>query len=288
MLAVVLAVFFGGYLFLDKVIVPKHFKKYGIYGVSDLVGVVASLYKSPKESSLVKNGYTSNDLSYAITKLQKAGYNIGDDGTVPADEPFAGPGRVELTDREFAAVCEKLLENGILSSVLPTYNYIDIINMSLLQVSVSPDTRKPSADGEGYAAANIEFIIKIETDGIREQIAHQMGTPLFLLNLIIPNTLYFEVSYDIEVTDEGSTQSNGVISINGRTAKQSEILVNLLIDFIFPEEEKMNLEEFTLTLGDIILIGIDVLRGNNDLDSGSFEFSDKLGMMESQNGIIVW
>lgn len=287
MLAVILAIFFSGYLFLDKVIVPKYFKDYGITGVPDLVGVVTSLYKSPKEANLVKNGHTQTDLSSAIKVLQDAGYNIKDDGTIPKDEEFTGSGEVKLTDKEFAAVCEKLLEDGILSSVLPAYNYIDIINMSLLEVTVTPNKDKPSEDGEGYTAARIEFILKLETDGIREQIANQMGTPLFLLNLIIPDTLYFEASYDIDVTKNGTTQSNGSIAINGRTTKQSEILINLLISFIFPKDEQMNLEEFTLTLGDIITQGIDLLQSNSKLDSRNFKFSDKLGLLKNQNGMVL-
>ena len=286
-LAVIIAIFFCGYLFLDKIIVPKYFEKYGINEVPDLVGVVTSLYKSPKEKNLVTNGHTQSDLNSAIKSLQDAGYNIDDDGSIPQDEKFTGKGKVGLTDREFGAVCEKLLNDGILLSVLPTYKYIDLINISLLEVTVTPDKSKPTENGDGYTSATIEFIIKIETDGIREQIANQMGTPLFLLNLIIPDTLYFEVSYDIDVTEQGTKQSNGSIAINGRTTKQSEILINLLIDFIFPEDEKMNLEGFTLTLGDIITQGIDLLQNNESAENNNFMFSDKLGLMKNQNGMIV-
>ena len=99
--------------------------------------------------------------------------------------------------------------------------------------------------------------------------------------------MYFEVSYDIDVTEQGTKQSNGSIAINGRTTKQSEILINLLIDFIFPEDEKMNLEGFTLTLGDIITQGIDLLQNNESAENNNFMFSDKLGLMKNQNGMIV-
>ena len=80
--AVIMAIFAGGYFFLDKLIIPKYFDKYGISGVGDLVDVVASLYNSPKESKMIKNGYTQIDLTNAISKLQTAGYKIENDGTI--------------------------------------------------------------------------------------------------------------------------------------------------------------------------------------------------------------
>ena len=55
---IIIAIFTGGYFFLDKAVVPKYFGQYGIHSIPDLVGLVTSLYKSPKESSLVTNGYT--------------------------------------------------------------------------------------------------------------------------------------------------------------------------------------------------------------------------------------
>ena len=72
-LALVLAIFTGGYLFLDKKIVPKYFGKYGIYSIPDLVGVVASLYKTPNEAKIVTNGFTQTDFSNAVSKLQNSG-----------------------------------------------------------------------------------------------------------------------------------------------------------------------------------------------------------------------
>ena len=53
----------------------------------------------------------------------------------------------------------------------------------------------------------------------------------------------------------------------------------MLIEFIFPDEEQMNLPKFTATFGNIILQGIDVL--------GEFRFVDGLGISGQQNGIYV-
>lgn len=281
-ICIVVGIFAGGYFFLDKLIVPKYFSSYGINGMGDLVGVVASLYKSPKESTFVKNPYTSEDLSTAISKLDASGYTVIDkEGHILVAkgddfEKYKGDKPVKLTDREFAALCNKLLENGALEKYLPNLNYLNVINISVLEVKVNPD--KDSFDGENYSAANLSFIVKINTKDIREQIAQQMNTPLFLLNMIIPDVLYFQVSYDIDLTSE-ETRANGKIAINGRTKEQSEILINLLIEFIFPKEDEMNAAKFTSALGDIISQGIGCF--------GDFKFVDTAGIKSNQNGFLI-
>ena len=280
-LCVVVAIFTAGYFSLDKLIIPKYFGQYGINSLPNLVGVVTSLYSSPKESKFVTNGYTQNDLTNAIDQLQNANYKIEDDGTITKENManFKGEGELALTDKEFASVCNKLIENGMLDEALPNLNYLNVINISILQVVILP--KEESADvGGGYNAANISFIAKIETDDIREQIALQMETPVFLLNMIIPDTLYFEVSYDFDLTkSEEQRVTNGSISINGRTSKQSQILIDLLIDFIFPAEDEMDIDKFTIEVGKIALEGVDAL--------GEFRFAKNLGMTKSQNGIKI-
>ena len=151
------------------------------------------------------------------------------------------------------------------------------MQISLLQVIITPN--EDSFDGDGYNAANISFIIKINTVDIRAQIATQMQTPSYLLNMIIPDDLYFTVSYDFDLTkteNERITQST--IAINGRTAKQSELLINLLIGFIFPEEDEMNYEKFTNSIGEIALKGIDAI--------GEFKFIKNVDG-KNQNGILI-
>lgn len=279
-LCLILAVFVGGYFFLDKTIIPKYFGQYGIGGVSDLVGVVTSLYKSPNESKMITNGYTPTDTSNAISKLRTANYKIEEDGTILEENfnSFQGNANVELTDREFAAVCDKMLKNGILVDVLPELNYLNVINISLLELIITPD--EDSFDGSGFTSANIEFILKINTESIREQIASQMDTPLFLLNMIIPDNLYFTVTYDLDLTKQEESRANGTIAINGRTAKQSKVLIELLIDFIFPESDEMNYEKFIQSVGDIALEGIDVL--------GDFKFIQKESSSgKLENGILI-
>ncbi len=276
-LFLVLSIFVGGYFFLDLSIIPKYFGQYGINNVPDLIGVVTSLYKSPNEKKLVQNPYTTQDLTSAISTLQSANYKIADDGTITEDG-FKGDVSVNLTDRELAALCNKLIDNGILLDALPDLNYLNVLNISILEIILTIDEKSKVDDH--YEKANISFITKINTIDIREQIAEHMDTPLFLLNMIVPDNLYLSVSYDIDLTKaETERVSNATIAINGRTAKQSKILMNLLIDFIFPEEDDMDLEKFTTTFGDIILQGIDVF--------GEFKFVKNIGKRGTQSGIYV-
>lgn len=281
LLAAIIVIFAGGYFCLDKVIVPKYFGTYGINNVPDLVGVVTSLYKSPNESKFISNGHTKTDLSNAIEKLQSAGYKIDEQGVITEENmpSFKGDGQLILTDKEFASVCNKLIENGMLDDALPNLNYLNVINISILEVIITPDKDFETSENR-YNSANISFIAKIETDDIREQIASQMETPVFLLNMIIPDVLYFEVSYDFDLSKQESERvTNGSIAINGRTSEQSEVLINLLIDFIFPEDEKMNLSKFTNEIGKVALEGVDAL--------GDFQFASGLGSSGKQNGLVV-
>ena len=55
--------------------------------------------------------------------------------------------------------------------------------------------------------------------------------------MIVPETMYITLDYTLEISDEGWVYSDGAIMVNGRTAEQSHILIDLLISFIFPTAE---------------------------------------------------
>lgn len=282
LLCAVVVIFLGGYFFLDKSIVPKYFGQYGINGVGDLIGVVSSLYDTPKESKFVTNAYSQSDFTNAVSKLQAANYLIADDGSVLEEEGrlFKGDKEVKLTDREFAAICNNLLQDNILVDSLPDLKYLNIINISVLQVVFVVDEESYVEDEGIYTKAEVSFIAKVDTTGIREQIAVQMKTPLYLLKMIIPDKIYFEANYKLDLSkDKDERVEDGVLEINSKSAKQSEIVIGLLIKFIFPEEEKMTIEKFTADFGDIILQGIDFF--------GTFTFVSDLGVKSNQTGILV-
>lgn len=277
LLSIVVAIFVGGYFFLDLAIIPKYFGMYGIKDVPDLVGVVTSLYKTPNEKKFITNPPTALDLASAIDILQDANYKIDDDGTV-TEADIKGDAAVSLTDRELAALCNKLIENGLLNETLPNLNYLNMINISIMEIIIEPNN--DSKEGDYYSRAAATMIAKLDTTDIREQIAEHMQTPLFLLNMIIPDNLYFEVHYDIDLAKAKDERvSNATIAINGRTTEQSKILMNLLIDFIFPDADNMDLEKFTSDFGQIILQGIDFF--------GDFKFVSNSGKSKNQPGIYV-
>ena len=276
LLSFILAVFLGGYFFLDKLIVPKYFSKYGINRLGDLVNVVASLYSTPNEAKMISNGYTQTDFSNAISKMQKAGYKIEDDGTIKSEnkEEFKGVEKLELTDREIAAICNGFLANGLLEDSLSDLNYLNITKLSILDLVVTLNEESKVEDTNTYTKANIDFIIKVDTTKLREQIAEQMDTPIYLLKMIIPDVLYFEVSYDIDLEKEEDI-TNGVIEINGRTPEKSEAIINVLIGFIFDKNEEMNFSKFINEIGSVALQGIDAL--------GEFKFAK----YEKQVGVVI-
>ena len=282
LLSVIIAILTGGYFFLDKLVIPKYFKKYGITGFGELVNVVSSLYSTPKESKMIKNGYSQVDFTNGISKMQTAEYKIEDNGTIKEEnmETFKGSGRLELTDREFAAVCNELLQNGLLEKSLSNVNYLNITKLTLLDFIVTPIEDEEIAEGETFSKANISFVMKIETSKLREQIAEQMDTPIYLLKMIIPDNLYFAINYDIDL-DNGEARTNGEISINGKTSTKSATLINILISFIFDEQENMDIEKFTEELGSVAIQGIDSL--------GEFKFmkfSKGYGIVVNESAVV--
>ena len=98
--------------------------------------------------------------------------------------------------------------------------------------------------------------------------------PIYLLKMIIPDTLYLEIKYDIDLANN-EQRTNGSIEINGRSSEKSEALMNVFIGFIFDEKEEMNLEKFIVEVGNVALQGIDAL--------GDFKFTK----IEKQAGFVV-
>lgn len=264
-------VVFGVYFSLDKLVVPKYFKAYGIHNMHDLVAMVKTLYNSPDEDEIVTNGYLSSDLISATKKFKDANFPMNEKGEIDYtvitegfDREELVSGEYEFTDREITAVIDQMLESesGVLASKLPNIKYIDFININLLEIIISPEVL--SDDGEGNVvysedSAKISFTSKIDTSAVRKQMAKAMDTPLFLLNMIVPETLYVSGDYNMFKTEDGSWDiSEGYIRMNGRSKKDSQILLDLLVDFIFPEEDKMTVDKLSDEFGNIIILGLDV------------------------------
>ena len=162
------------------------------------------------------------------------------------------------------AIINQMLEaeSGVLASQLPNIKYIDIININILEIIITPNIKAYNGDGDPIYdtdSANILFTCKVNTSAVREQMAKAMDTPLFLLNMIVPETLYITVDYDMEKNADGDWKiSKGDMAVNGRTTKDSKILLDLLVEFMVPEEEKMTVDKLAEDFGNIVILGLDI------------------------------
>lgn len=275
------ALFCGGYFMLDRVIVPQYFSNYGINSMPDLVGMVRTLYTVPTETEIATNAYTESDLSSATNKLMQREYPIFADGTFDFDafyEGKRGNGDLYLTDRELASILDKLLDSTEFSNILPNLNHIDTLNINLLDLSITP---KAVDNGIDKNNAHIKFVLKVDTKDIKSQMAKDMDIPIFLLNMIIPETLYLTANYNVNIDNSADKSiwktTDGTLSVNGRKDSQSEILLDLLISFIFNEEDQMTISKLVENFGHILDQGVELL--------GEIEFASKLGIIKEQSGI---
>jgi len=126
--------------------------------------------------------------------------------------------------------------------------------MNLLELTISPEEQEDGTFSK--TNAHIKAIIKIDTTEVRSQMASEMDIPLFLLNMIFPKEFYVTCNYDVEIDNSAETAvwttSNGTLAVNGSTEKQSEILLNLIISFIFSADDQMTIPKLVENFGDIV------------------------------------
>lgn len=280
-LAVLASVLLGGYFFLDKYVVPKYFGEFGINNLNELVGMMTTLYNNKSDEDIATYAFTTEDKNSAESKLIEVGFPKLTNGSLDYKKLAEGTTEIDpeeevvLSDKELASVLNGMLESGVLSEKLPNLKYINTLNMRLLELIITPQKNNGELD---HKKANCQFTIKIDTSAIKIQIAEEMEMPIFLLNMIVPKTMYVTTTITLEANDEGewAFESKGT-GVNGRTAKQSEILLNLLIKFIFPPEDEMTLSKFNNSIGEVIIEGTKAI--------GNAEFTNNV--YNSLNGIIV-
>lgn len=286
-LATIVAVVFCAYLAIDKLVVPKYFKDYGINNMHDLVAMVKTLYNTPDEKDIITNGYTQADQRSAVKKLISANFPSVSETELDYAEISQGldksslvSGQYEFTDREIAGILDQMLDSGILASQLPNLKYLDTINISILELIITP-TEFTDNEGNVYYdtdSANVSFTFKLDTSSVRTQMAHTMDIPTFFLDMIVPKTMYITINYNLFIDEYGVWQvGEGSIAVNGRTAKDSEILLNLLIEFIFPEEDQMTIDKFSIEFGNILIKGMDMLG----------QIRIKANVQASSNGVVL-
>ena len=277
----------GGYLVIDKILVPKYFNKFGINNLSELVNIVQTIYVVPDEKEFITNPFTDYDKNNATSKLTKAGFPTMKNGdidydsvsrnnfTLTPDEDFVD-NFVILTDKEIASIVADIIDSGLLATDYPGLDAIDTLNIELKQIIITPKegTLKPnekifdpeldprSAEKDILSTttdANIKLTMMLDTVNARQQIATNLNMPKFLVDWIIPDYIYATCQIDTFKNELGErVYQNSNISINSKTAKQSEVLLNLLISFIFPEKS-YTIESFSNEIGSLAIAGINML-----------------------------
>lgn len=296
-LSIIIVFVVGFYFVLDKLLVPKYFSKYNIHNMKELTDVVKTMYVIPDESTFINNPFTKNDETSAENKLLSVGFPKTASGKIDyskiTGEDFAvitspdyEDDHLGLTDREIAAVMAQILDSGVLVPELGGLSYLDTLNMYVKEVSITPlGTNKSIVIGketfESFSEANISIIIKIDMTSAISRMAESFDTPLFLLNMLIPNTVYMSTSFDAVKNEDGSWgYKNSSLSINGKTAKQSEVVLNLLISFIYSNDPTMTIQKLADEISSMSLLCFDLIGDIN------FTKGIKNGSL-SQNGVII-
>ena len=288
-LVFLIGITFGGYMIIDRVLVPKYFSAFGINNLNELIEIVDTIYTIPNEDEFIEEPFTASDLKNATKILVNAGFptlstgeidyeSIGNYNYVltppqPVVEDF-----IVLTNKEVASIMNEILESGILVSNFPELSYIDTLEMEVKQVVISPLDDKNELT---KTDAKLLTTIKLDTLSARKQISENLEVPQFLIDFIIPDTIYMTASFDTFVDESGKrTYDNGTLAINSKTAKQSEVIMNLLLSFIYSSEETLSIEELTHQIGMLIIDGLDVL--------GQFEFVEIDEKSNKTNGVKIY
>jgi len=277
----------GGYFVIDKILVPQYFSEYGINNLAELVNIVQTIYIVPDEKEFITNAYSDFDKNSATSKLTSAGFPTLKNGELDyesiarndfnytPDEDFVD-NFILLNDKELASIAGGIIDSGILATDYPGLEAIDILNIELKQIIVTPnqETLKDNekqhdedTDENSYEKyinattpdANITITVKLDTVSARQQISTNLNMPKFLVDWIIPDAIYATCKMDTKINDSGERiYENSSIAINSKTPKQSEILLKLLLSFIFPDNS-YTIESFANELSALAIQGIDQL-----------------------------
>ena len=290
-LAILASIGLGGYFILDRAIIPSYFGKYGIKSMSDLVQMVRVMHNAPDEKVFIKNPYTKENEVSALSKLESAGipvYNGAIEFSKIADNDYEITEEAKqglfVSDKEMTAIIAQMFKSDYLLSVefFKNLDYFDTLSIEAKEIIINFNKEHSETDGD-YCFSNeahVSFTIKLDTQVAQSTMAKKMDVPFFLLNLIMPDFLYMTTSYDVKIQEDGSYKiSNAEIGVNGRTPKQSEILLNILLTFIFSAEDEMTIAKLGETFGAALNDGMNIL--------GNIRFCETKLAGEKVKGIMV-
>lgn len=288
-LAVLGGIGVGGFFILDRAVVPSYFGKYGIHNLSDLVQMVKVMHNAPDEKVFITHPYTKDHETAVVKRLKEAGVPV-ENGKIVFSEIVDGNFTITeeakkgvfVSDYELAAVLGQMLESGYLVSYLKDLSYFDTLSFEAKEIVLTPGepTKTTEASTQYSSSAHVSLTIKLNTTNAQKHMAKEMDVPLFLLDMILPNYLYITSTYDLKILDNNEYEvTNATLGINGRTPKQSSILLNILISFIFPAEDEMTPDKLSEKFGDILNSGLKIL--------GDVQFCKETTAAGDQNGIFV-
>ena len=290
-LIVIASSIFGGYLLIDKVLVPKYFGAYGIDNLDKLVEIVQTIYQVPEETEIITNGFQKSDFTSSTEKLKLAGFPVLKNGEIDYEkigkyeytlnpDPSFKDNFIILTDKEAASVLSEIISSGLLVSNFPELSYIDTLKMEVKQLNIVPINTEIESTNYSNTAEQKELTetkniklsmtIKLDTSSAKSQIADNLKISPFLIDLVIPNEMYLTASVEIEKDFQNNIfYKNATLAVNNKTPKQSELLLNLLIRFIYPEDQIVSIENLSNYIGQLATVGIKVLGDS------SFVYNDK-------------
>ena len=290
-LAIIGSIGVGAFFILDKAVVPSYFGKYGIGGLGDLVQMVKVMHNAPNESKFITNPYTKINEDSVIRKLKNAGIPVDENNTILFDQIADGDyvispdadNEVFVSDKEMSAILSQMFKSEYLLSVeyFKNLDYFNTISIEAKEIIIEQAGIDSTSGGYEFSdSAHVSFTIKLDTKVAQSVMAEKMDVPFFLLNLIMPDFLYMTTSYDIEVLENGNYEiSNAEIGVNGRTPKQSRILLNMLLAFIYPEDENMTISKLGETFASALNDGMNIL--------GDIKFCRTTIAGEQLSGIMV-
>lgn len=270
-IVIFVGVIFGGYLIIDKKMVPNYLGKYGINNLHELTELANAMYKVPKETEFLTNSYSDTEVSATMSKLKTAGFPTLLNGNIDykklaentdfervPDSTFTDT-TLTLTDKEIAIILDSAIKSNVLTTT-PNLNYLNTTSTSIdvKQVFIT----KTSDENEILPnKANLQMTIKLDTASLRSTMARNLDTPTFLIDWLIPDVMYLTALIDIELTDEVNF-SNIALSVNTKDSSASKVLLNLLISFIYPETENVTIESLASEFGTLLIDSMKLLSSD--------------------------
>lgn len=297
-LAVIFSFIIGTYFLIDKVLVPQYFGRYNINNISELVRVATTMYSVPDEKKFITNPYSKQDELSAQSKLSSINFPTTKSGDIDYTKLVEPNFRVEtdvnykddyliLTDKELSSIMTGILDSGVLVAQLSDLSNLDTLQMSVREFIITPfnnNSEEIIVDNNKYNtfdSANLSVTVKIDMSSAKSQMAKNIDMPLFLLNILVPKTVYMTTSFDITKNEDGKWEySNTTLAINGKTAEQSEIVLDMLISFLYSNDDSMTIQKLSDQIAYMSTSCFNVI--------GEFTFTDNITIGTAKNhGILL-